>query len=230
MTAALRPGGAFPSARGNKHSLRDPRYSFLFTSYLFGHVQRHAITAVISGNRPKDTLVAQKYRLAFYDGRIQDTNDLHIGDDPQVTPLVSDNCLALFTWTGAGEFPAAERAKLLDIVARAHAARQKVRFWATPDAAGPRGALDGAGRRGRRLPQHRRPAGAGAVPPGQVDDLPLIGTNVTHEVPETRLSRPGGVRLRLLKCALQSLSVVARMVQSRADHVTQASRSVFYLG
>lgn len=117
--------------------LRDPRYSFLFTSYLFGHVRRHAVTAVISGNRPKDTLVAQKYRLAFYDGRIQDTSDLHIGDDPKVTPLVSDDWTALFTWTGAGEFPAAEHAKLLDIVSRAHAAKQKVRFWATPDASGP---------------------------------------------------------------------------------------------
>ncbi|WP_181772025.1 phosphatidylinositol-specific phospholipase C/glycerophosphodiester phosphodiesterase family protein [Amycolatopsis pittospori] len=117
--------------------LYNPRYSFLFSLYAFGHVQKRAVTAVISGGRPKDVMLGQKVRLAFYDGRIKDENDLHIGSDPRVTPLVSDSWTGLFTWTGAGEFPAAERAKLHDIVERAHAAGQRVRFWATPDAAGP---------------------------------------------------------------------------------------------
>lgn len=117
--------------------LYNPRYSFLFSLYAFGHVQKRAVTAVISGGRPKDVMLGQKFRLAFYDGRIKDENDLNIGSDPRVTPLVSDSWTGLFTWTGAGEFPAAERAKLHDIVERAHAAGQRVRFWATPDAAGP---------------------------------------------------------------------------------------------
>ncbi len=117
--------------------LYNPRYSFLFSLYAFGHVQKRAVTAVISGGRPKEVMLAQKFRLAFYDGRIKDTSDLNIGSDPKVTPLVSDSWTGLFTWTGEGEFPAAERAKLHDIVKRAHAAGQRVRFWATPDAAGP---------------------------------------------------------------------------------------------
>ncbi len=117
--------------------LYDPRYSFLFSSYAFGHVRKGAVTAVISGGRPKDVMLAQKFRLAFYDGRIKDENDLHIGSDPRVAPLVSDSWSELFTWTGAGPFPAAERAKLHEMVKRAHAAGQRVRFWATPDAAGP---------------------------------------------------------------------------------------------
>ncbi|MEV6911674.1 phosphatidylinositol-specific phospholipase C/glycerophosphodiester phosphodiesterase family protein [Amycolatopsis sp. NPDC051071] len=117
--------------------LYSPRYSFLFSLYAFGHVQKRAVTAVISGGRPKDVMLGQKFRLAFYDGRIKDKNDLHIGSDRRVTPLVSDSWTELFTWTGAGEFPAAERAKLHDIVKRAHAAGQRVRFWATPDVAGP---------------------------------------------------------------------------------------------
>ncbi|ANN14888.1 hypothetical protein SD37_03940 [Amycolatopsis orientalis] len=117
--------------------LYDPRYSFLFSLYAFGHVQKRAVTAVISGGRPKDVMLGQQVRLAFYDGRIKDVNDLNIGSDPRVAPLVSDSWTGLFTWTGAGPFPAAERAKLHDIVERAHAAGQRVRFWATPDAAGP---------------------------------------------------------------------------------------------
>ena len=42
-----------------------------------------------------------------------------------------------------GPFPEAERQKLRGIIAAAHSRRQKVRFWATPDLAGPaRGAVD----------------------------------------------------------------------------------------
>ncbi|MGK4592412.1 phosphatidylinositol-specific phospholipase C/glycerophosphodiester phosphodiesterase family protein [Amycolatopsis sp. w19] len=117
--------------------LYDPRYSFLFSLYAFGHVKKRAVTAVISGGRPKDVMLGQKFRLAFYDGRIKDQNDLGIGSDPRVTPLVSDSWTGLFTWTGEGPFPAEERVKLHDLVKRAHAAGQRVRFWATPDAAGP---------------------------------------------------------------------------------------------
>ncbi|MFK0248030.1 phosphatidylinositol-specific phospholipase C/glycerophosphodiester phosphodiesterase family protein [Amycolatopsis azurea] len=117
--------------------LYNPRYSFLFSLYAFGHVQKRAVTAVVSGGRPKDVMLGQKFRLAFYDGRVKDENDLGIGSDPRVTPLVSDSWTGLFTWTGAGEFPAAERAKLREIVERAHASGQRVRFWATPDAPGP---------------------------------------------------------------------------------------------
>ncbi len=116
--------------------LYDPRYSFLFSLYAFGHVRKRAVTAVISGGRPKDVMLGQKFRLAFYDGRIKDENDLGIGSDRRVTPLVSDSWTGLFTWTGAGAFPAAERAKLHELVTRAHAAGQRVRFWATPDIAG----------------------------------------------------------------------------------------------
>ncbi|MFC9254939.1 phosphatidylinositol-specific phospholipase C/glycerophosphodiester phosphodiesterase family protein [Amycolatopsis thailandensis] len=117
--------------------LYDPRYSFLFSLYAFGHVQKRAVTAVLSGGRPKDVMLGQRFRLAFYDGRIKDENDLGIGSDPRVTPLVSDSWTGLFTWTGAGLFPAEERAKLHKMVKDAHAAGQRVRFWATPDTAGP---------------------------------------------------------------------------------------------
>ncbi|WP_410655625.1 phosphatidylinositol-specific phospholipase C/glycerophosphodiester phosphodiesterase family protein [Amycolatopsis sp. lyj-112] len=117
--------------------LYNPRYSFLFSLYAFGHVKKRAVTAVISGGRPKDVMLGQKFRLAFYDGRIRDENDLNIGSDPKIAPLVSDSWSELFTWTGVGPFPATERAKLHEVVNRAHAAGQRVRFWATPDTAGP---------------------------------------------------------------------------------------------
>ncbi|WP_375546469.1 phosphatidylinositol-specific phospholipase C/glycerophosphodiester phosphodiesterase family protein [Actinophytocola gossypii] len=117
--------------------LRSPRYAFLWTSYRWGHVWRGPVTAVVSGNRPRATMEAQRSRVAFYDGRIADPNDLGPGSPAKLTPLVSDNWTKLFTWTGVGEMPADERAELRSIVRTAHRAGQRVRFWATPDAPGP---------------------------------------------------------------------------------------------
>lgn len=117
--------------------LRSARYSFLWTKFRHGHVHRGPITAVVSGNRPRSTMEAQPTRVAFYDGRIANPDDLGPGDDARLTPLVSDNWTTLFDWRGEGEMPAGERAELKEIVDTAHAAGQRVRFWETPDAAGP---------------------------------------------------------------------------------------------
>ncbi len=116
--------------------LRAPRYAFLWTSYRVGHVWRGPVTAVVSGNRPRATMAAQRSRVAFYDGRIANTDDLGPGSDARLTPLVSDNWTTLFSWTGAGPMPADERAELRAIVRTAHRAGQRVRFWATPDVPG----------------------------------------------------------------------------------------------
>jgi glycerophosphoryl diester phosphodiesterase family protein len=115
---------------------RDPRYAFLFTHYVQGAVQPGAVTAVVSGNRPRLLMEQQQDRFAFYDGRITDPADLGVGADSKLVPLVSDNWTKVFTWNGVGEMPAEERAKLQRIVGDAHAAGQRVRFWATPDAPG----------------------------------------------------------------------------------------------
>jgi hypothetical protein len=95
--------------------MRSPRYDFLWTSYRYGHVRHGAITAVVSGNRPRATMAAQRTRVAFYDGRIADTTELGPGSDAGLTPLVSDNWANLFTWNGVGDLPADQRARLRSI-------------------------------------------------------------------------------------------------------------------
>ena len=109
------------------------KYSDISTVFKDGRVRRGAVTSVISGNRPLDILRAQKIRYAGYDGRLSDLNS---GLPASVMPLVSDNWSKNFTWRGIGEFPAAERTKLRDIVKTAHGAGYKVRFWETPDVRG----------------------------------------------------------------------------------------------
>ncbi|MFG3661775.1 phosphatidylinositol-specific phospholipase C/glycerophosphodiester phosphodiesterase family protein [Streptomyces sp. NPDC047706] len=111
------------------------RYRHLFTTYAHGKVLAGPVTAVVSGDRAaRVPLAAQKVRRAFYDGRLA---DLGSPAPASFIPLISDNWTLNFTWRGAGEFPAAERQKLRGITRAAHSRGQKVRFWATPDAAGP---------------------------------------------------------------------------------------------
>jgi len=109
-------------------------YRKMLTSYRAGRVHRAAVTVVISGDRPRELMQAQRVRYAFYDGR---STDLNSGAPASFIPLISDNWSILFTWQGIGPMPAAERAKLRWFVRTAHADRQRVRFWATPDTAGP---------------------------------------------------------------------------------------------
>ncbi|MFI9424583.1 phosphatidylinositol-specific phospholipase C/glycerophosphodiester phosphodiesterase family protein [Streptomyces achromogenes] len=111
------------------------RYPHLFTRYAHGRVHPGPVTAVVSGDRAARTPMAeQTERRAFYDGRLTDL----AGPTPATfAPLISDNWTQNFTWTGTGPFPDAERRRLRNITAAAHAHGQRVRFWATPDTAGP---------------------------------------------------------------------------------------------
>ncbi|MET9574562.1 MULTISPECIES: phosphatidylinositol-specific phospholipase C/glycerophosphodiester phosphodiesterase family protein [Streptomyces] len=111
------------------------RYRHLFTTYARGRVHRGPVTAVISGDRAaRAPMEAQTVRRAFYDGRL---TDLGSPAPASFIPLISDNWALNFTWQGVGPFPDAERQKLRGIVKAAHHRGQKVRFWATPDLAGP---------------------------------------------------------------------------------------------
>lgn len=94
-----------------------------------------AVEVVVSGNRPRELMAAERMRWTAYDGRLSDlAGDLA---DPSFMPLVSDNWTSVFDWRGEGNLPADEQALLDDIVATAHGNDQRVRFWATPDQPGP---------------------------------------------------------------------------------------------
>lgn len=109
------------------------RYQQILTTYRHGNVHPGPVTAVVSGNRgARAPIEARQVRHAFYDGRLSD-----LGTSASFIPLISEDWTATFTWQGVGPFPAKERDRLRKIVSTAHAHRQRVRFWATPDDAGP---------------------------------------------------------------------------------------------
>ncbi|MGJ5829884.1 phosphatidylinositol-specific phospholipase C/glycerophosphodiester phosphodiesterase family protein [Streptomyces ossamyceticus] len=113
------------------------RHRHLFTTYAHGRMYPGPVTAVISGDRAaRVPMEAQTVRHAFYDGRLADL----VSATPapaSLIPLISDNWSLNFTWRGAGSFPDSERAKLRAVVSTAHGRGRRVRFWATPDIAGP---------------------------------------------------------------------------------------------
>ncbi|WP_030924606.1 phosphatidylinositol-specific phospholipase C/glycerophosphodiester phosphodiesterase family protein [Streptomyces sp. NRRL B-24720] len=111
------------------------RYRRMLTSYHDGRVRAGAVTPVISGDRAaRVPMEAQRTRLAFYDGRL---DDLGTAATASFIPLISSNWTESFGWLGTGPFPAAERDRLRALVGAAHRGGHRVRFWATPDVAGP---------------------------------------------------------------------------------------------
>ncbi|MFJ7945185.1 phosphatidylinositol-specific phospholipase C/glycerophosphodiester phosphodiesterase family protein [Streptomyces sp. NPDC096354] len=111
------------------------RYRRMLTSYHGGRVRAGAVTPVISGDRAaRVPMEAQRTRLAFYDGRLE---DLGTAATSSFIPLISSNWTESFGWLGTGPFPASERDRLRTLVGAAHRDGQRVRFWATPDVAGP---------------------------------------------------------------------------------------------
>ena len=114
------------------------RYQRMLTRFVPSGIDEGAVTAIVSGNRPRELMQRQRVRYAAYDGRL---TDLGVTTDASFIPLISDNWTRHFTWQGIGPMPEAERAKLQAIVQTAHANDQRVRFWATPETAPQREAV-----------------------------------------------------------------------------------------
>lgn len=109
------------------------KYGALFSRYENGTLIPGAVTAILSGNRPKASMLAANPRRCFYDGRF---SDLASGDPATFMPLISDSWTTQFGWDGNGEMPADQKAKLRDSIAQAHGAGRRVRLYNVPDAAG----------------------------------------------------------------------------------------------
>lgn len=110
------------------------RYQRMLTRFTPRGTHPGAVEVVISGDRPRALMAAQRVRYAAYDGRL---SDLEGGAAASFVTLISDNWGNHFDWDGEGPMPADQRARLHAIVARAHADGRRVRFWATPDTPGP---------------------------------------------------------------------------------------------
>ncbi len=110
--------------------IRLARYRHMLTEFTATSTQPGAVTVIVSGNRPIATMAGQTRRWAAVDGRL---GDLGHSTSTSLMPLISDRWPSHFQWHGRGTFPLEEKKKLHAIVQQAHAAGQRVRFWATPE-------------------------------------------------------------------------------------------------
>lgn len=106
------------------------RYVDMLTTVVDGKLETRAVTVIISGNRPWQLVEPQSPRYAGVDGRLADLDSKR---PAHLMPWISDNWSLNFRWQGRGPMGDDDRRKLAAIVAKAHAAGRRVRFWSTPD-------------------------------------------------------------------------------------------------
>ena len=115
-------------------------YADVLTTFRDGATHTNAITAILTGNRSREMFAGEATRYAAFDGDLSD-----LDADAQFIKWISSQWSATFKWRGVGVMPDEERAKLKDIVTRAHAHGRRVRFWGAPDFAAFWGVLREAG-------------------------------------------------------------------------------------
>ncbi|GAB5517807.1 MAG: phosphatidylinositol-specific phospholipase C/glycerophosphodiester phosphodiesterase family protein [Rhodothermales bacterium] len=109
------------------------RYRSMLTEYTERTTRPGAVSVVLSGNRPLSMLMAESTRLAAYDGRLSDL-ETDPPLSPHLMPLVSQNWSAVARWYGGRHpLPDADRQRLVQYVASAHALGYQLRFWGTGD-------------------------------------------------------------------------------------------------
>jgi glycerophosphoryl diester phosphodiesterase len=101
-----------------------------FCSVNNGKFKQSAILLFCSGNRPLQSIQSSSQRFVFLDGLVEELNK---NIPATLTPVISDNYGARFTWRGIGEMPAAELENLRKIVKQAHQEGKLFRFWGAPD-------------------------------------------------------------------------------------------------
>jgi hypothetical protein len=105
-------------------------YRPVLTTFAGGRVEAGAVTVLLTGRRPLDTLLGEPDRLVACDGPLTDL------DRPELDPLlaaIGSDWRLTFKWQGKGRMPPSERRRLRDLVARIHRRGKLVRFWAAPD-------------------------------------------------------------------------------------------------
>lgn len=105
------------------------RYRDLLTVFRDGGTTPGAVAVILSGDRPRELVAAERERLCAIDGR---PADLDCDPPPALVPWISDAWQNQF---GAGTvaLDAGQLRRLAGLVARAHAQGRLVRFWGAPD-------------------------------------------------------------------------------------------------
>lgn len=89
-----------------------------------------SIQIVISGNTPAPENFSQYPPFIFFDGRPEVA---YTPEQLRHVALISQSFTRYSKWTGTGEIPGDDLAKLRQVVDHAHHLKKPFRFWASPD-------------------------------------------------------------------------------------------------
>ena len=105
-------------------------YSTMLTTFDADKTTRRAITVIVTGHLPRETIARETVRYVACDGTLA---DLEANPPVSLVPQINAKWTELFTWQGQGEMSTFEQAKLREIVHTAHEQGRRVRFWDAPD-------------------------------------------------------------------------------------------------
>lgn len=104
-------------------------YRDMLTVFTDTETRHGAVTVILSGGAPRETLFQRSERLAAIDGH---PHDLDTDLNPHRIPLVSAGWGGMFTWTGKGSMPENELDMLRGLIRKAHERGVMLRFWGLP--------------------------------------------------------------------------------------------------
>ena len=105
-------------------------YTNMLTTFRAGTTETNAIRVIITGDRSREMFAGESIRYAALDGSLDDLNS---GLPASLIPWISSNWSPHFKWRGTGPMPEADKARLQQIVTKAHQQGRRVRFWGAPD-------------------------------------------------------------------------------------------------
>jgi hypothetical protein len=107
-----------------------PQYREMLTHFTDTTTQPGAITVILSGDRPRAMVAADKDRWCALDGLL---SDLDANSPVHLVPLISESWRPTFEWFSNGAISAKDKAKLQELVKRTHAQGRRLRFWGIQD-------------------------------------------------------------------------------------------------
>ena len=108
------------------------QYSEMFTTYSETRVHRRAVSAVVSGNRPRRSMMSEAVRIASYDGRLEDIENSAARVPANFISMISADWEDHFSWRGLGSLSERDSRRLALLIEEAHRGGYRLRFWNIP--------------------------------------------------------------------------------------------------
>jgi len=106
------------------------KYEDILTSFTGGTRRSNAVLVIITGERSLKMFEGETVRYAAFDGQL---TELQSNESPNLIPWISSQWSVTFKWTGSGEMPPDQKARLDELVAKTHQQGRRLRFWGSPD-------------------------------------------------------------------------------------------------